>query len=157
MCILRRESGGRGGCPPCPPAGPGGPWLRGGPFHLLALVALVHLLALEAKLGAHVPCSHPGFAWLVEFASDLLTKYVVGKGGKTAHERIWGKSVREEGLEFGEQLRWRPPAGPSRGVLLERRWRQGIWAPLDTVGMGGSSGYLRLKPKWLHIHTSCIT
>lgn len=87
----------------------------------------VHLLSLERKLGGHITCTHPVFAWLTEFVGDAITKYLVGKDGKTPYERLYGKGVNEEGLEFGESLWWRPPRGGDYNVLLEPRWREGVW------------------------------
>ena len=87
----------------------------------------VLLLALEARASGRIPCSHAVFAWLVEHASDVLTKYLVGKDGKTAYERLYGKPVHEEALAFGEQLWWRPPRTAGYNVLMEPRWRPGVW------------------------------
>ena len=50
-----------------------------------------------------------------------------GKDGKTAHGRFYGKPVREEALECGEQLWWRPPRAAGYNVPMEPRWRPGIW------------------------------
>ena len=43
----------------------------------------VLLLALEARLQGRIPCQHPAFLWLVEHTGDVVTKYLVGKDGKT--------------------------------------------------------------------------
>ena len=64
----------------------------------------VLLLALEARVQGRIPCTHPAFAWLTEYAGDVMTKYMVGQDGKSPYERLFGKPVREEGLEFGERL-----------------------------------------------------
>ena len=54
-------------------------------------------------------------------------KCMVGQDGKTAYERLFGKPIRDEALEFGERLWWRPPRTTSYNVLLELRWRAGVW------------------------------
>ena len=87
----------------------------------------VHLLSLEGRLRGRIPCSHPVFAWLVGHSSSTLTKYLVGKDGRTPYFRLSGKELSEEGLEFGERLRWRPPNVEGRNVLLEARWKEGVW------------------------------
>ena len=51
----------------------------------------VHLAALEKKVGVVFPSEHPVTAWLVEHASDVLSKYLVGSDGHTAFERLLGK------------------------------------------------------------------
>ena len=87
----------------------------------------VHLLALEARLQGRISCSSPLFAWLVMHSSAVLTKNLMGKDGRTPYYRLYGKEVSEEGLEFAEKIRWRPPRGENYGVLLEARWCEGLW------------------------------
>ena len=72
-------------------------------------VLRVHLLSLESRIGGRLPCGHPVFAWLVQHAPNVLTKGLVGKDGRTPYSRLFGKEVAEEGLEFGEVLRWKLP------------------------------------------------
>ena len=63
----------------------------------------VHLMALERKLEHRVPSKHPLMAWLVEHVADVSKKYLRGIDGRTAYERLFGKQVHEEGVEFGEK------------------------------------------------------
>ena len=89
----------------------------------------VHLLALEKRIGARFPSTHPVLTWLVEYVGDVITKYMVGMDGKTGYERLYGRPVREEALEFGETLHYPPLAPPTieeheRGAgctLVQRR------------------------------------
>ena len=87
----------------------------------------VHVLALERKLGHRVPSKHPLMAWLVEHVADVSTKYLRGIDGRTAYEKLFGKQVHEEGLEFGEKVLWRQRANKDMNVLLEARWTEGLW------------------------------
>ncbi len=87
----------------------------------------VHLLALERKIGATFPAKHPVLAWLVEHVSDIISKYMVGLDGKTGYERLFGRPVREEGLEFGETLHWKHRATQDMNVVLDARWSSGVW------------------------------
>jgi hypothetical protein len=87
----------------------------------------VHLGALERKVGARFPGGHPVIAWLAEFVGDSCTKYLQGTDGKTAYERLFGKPVREESLEFGEIVLFRPKKLADANVLLESRWARGVW------------------------------
>jgi hypothetical protein len=66
-------------------------------------------------------------AWLVEHVTDVSTKYLRGIDGRTAYERLFGKQVHEEGLEFGEKVLWRQRANKDVNVLLEARWTEGFW------------------------------
>jgi hypothetical protein len=87
----------------------------------------VHLAALERRIGAKFPSGHPVLTWLVEHVSDIITKYMVGLDGKTGYERLFGRPVREEGLEFGETLHWRHRATQDMNVVLDARWSNGVW------------------------------
>jgi len=85
----------------------------------------VHTIALERKIDGTVPTHHPVMSWIVEHAADMITKYMVGKDGKTGFERLLGRPCREEGLEFGERVYFRRRKGPMPD--MEARWREGIW------------------------------
>ena len=87
----------------------------------------VYLIALEKKISSHIPIDHPILSWLVEFVGDILTKYLQGADGKTAYERLFGKKIREEHLEFGEVVLWRKPRGQDYNVIAEARWESGVW------------------------------
>ena len=87
----------------------------------------VHALALERKLGHRVPSRHPLMAWLVEHVADISTKYMRGIDGRTAYERLFGKQVHEECLEFGERVMWKHRPNKDMNVLLEARWTEGLW------------------------------
>ena len=64
----------------------------------------VHLQALERKIDGYIPSSHPVMTWLVEHVSDVITKYLQSSDGKTGCQRLFGKQVHEEGIEFGEKV-----------------------------------------------------
>ena len=87
----------------------------------------VHLLALERKVDSRVPSKRPLMASLVEHVLDVITKYLRRTDGRTAYERLFGKRVHEEGLEFGERLLWRRRATPNMNFVLEARWSEGQW------------------------------
>ena len=54
----------------------------------------VHKLAFENRIGARLPVKHPLFACLVEHVSDILNRFLVGRDGKTAVQRMKGKTER---------------------------------------------------------------
>ena len=64
----------------------------------------MHLLPWERKLKGNIPSQHPVMTWLVECVVDIVTKYMQGADGRTSYERLFGKQVHEEGLEFGERV-----------------------------------------------------
>eukprot|EP00969_Alexandrium_andersonii_P349868 15432038-Alexandrium_andersonii.AAC.1 len=61
------------------------------------------MLALQEQIQGGVPVDHPAMLWLVEHAGWLLTKYLVGRDGRTTFERLMGKPSRDDGYEFGER------------------------------------------------------
>ena len=63
--------------------------------------------ALDRRIGTDIGISAQVSPWLIEFASVLLNRYLVGKDGKTAYERRKGKKSKTLGLEFGELLHFR--------------------------------------------------
>ena len=97
---------------------------------LLKGLLRVHLLALERKIGGTAPTRHPVMAWLVEHVADVVTKYLQGADVRTAYERLFGKKVHEEGLEFGERIQWRRRRKYDTNVELDARWAEGVWLGL---------------------------
>ena len=87
----------------------------------------MHLLTLEQKAEMHVPTAHPLMRLLIEHVTDITTKYLGGSDGKTAYNRLYGKLVHEEQLEFGENILYRVRPSKDQTVLLDPRWRPGIW------------------------------
>ena len=59
-----------------------------------------HIIAIEGKLGVTIPTSHPVVSWITESVADITTKHLKGRDGRTAFERLYGKPLREEGLEL---------------------------------------------------------
>jgi hypothetical protein len=98
-----------------------------GAVKILKGLLRVHLAALERRIGARFPSNHPVLTWLVEHVADVVSKYMVGVDGKTAYERLFGRPVREEGLEFGETLHWRHRPSKDMNVVLDARWSTGVW------------------------------
>ena len=70
---------------------------------------------------------HTILCWLAELVGDLASKYLVCIDGKTGYERLFGKKVWEEQLEFGELVLWRKPRLQDYGVVAEARWDTGVW------------------------------
>ena len=81
--------------------------------------------ALEARLDAKIPCSHPLFAWIVHHAAWILNKFPVNSFGKTPYGELHGKERRERVAEFGEKIMWYVPK-QLRG-RMDVRWRYGVF------------------------------
>ena len=77
-------------------------------------------------MGHKIKTEAPIVAFMSEYAGHLLNKLEVGKDGKTAYERVNGKSGSVLDIEFGEKLMWKKAAG----VKMEKinpRWEYGIF------------------------------
>jgi len=82
-------------------------------------------MALERRIDGTLPTFHPVMGWMIEHVGESISKYMVGKDGKTGYERLFGKPIREEGIEFGEGIWFRRRKGEAKD--LEERWLSGIW------------------------------
>ena len=74
-------------------------------------------LGLEDKLKSTISCSHAIVTWLVVHDVDVLTKYIVGKDGNTAYERIRGNKYLGDMLDFGCCVYFRIPNSDPRGGI----------------------------------------
>ena len=83
-------------------------------------------LALESRIGKQLQVSHLLFTWLVEHAVDILNKFVVGRDGKSAFERLKGKKYHGMMVEFASPVMFRV-SGKVEGGVMTDRWYEGIW------------------------------
>ena len=81
----------------------------------------------EHKYGTTIHNRHPLLAWLVQHASALLTRFVVGSDGKTAFEIIRGKRYKRPLVPFGEQVHFMPLKSSGRLNKLEPRFETGVF------------------------------
>ena len=79
-------------------------------------------IALEARLGTQVDVGANIVTFMAaEYASFLLNRLEDGNDGKTAYERVKGKSATVLGIEFGEKLLWKKKA-QSKMDKISSRW-----------------------------------
>ena len=82
--------------------------------------------------------------WLVEYASHILNRLEVGHDGKTAYERLKGKSAKVLGVEFGETVMWkrRPVGGPlgKLSIMLEEGVFLGVKGTTSEIIIGAGAG-----------------
>ena len=88
--------------------------------------ARVLKLALEDRIKAHIPCTHPIMGWILDHAAMLLTKcHRGGPDHKTAYERLHGQPARDRLAEFGEVVFFFTPK--RLRTKMAPRWRVGIF------------------------------
>ena len=92
--------------------------------------------ALEDRIGVKVEAEAKIATFMAEYVGYLLNRLEVGEDGKTAYERIRGKTAKLLGIEFGEKLMWkvRPK---DKMEKLNPRWEYGIF-----IGVRRRSGEL---------------
>ena len=59
---------------------------------------------LEERMKCEVPSRHRILTFLVEHAGKLMSRYQVGRDGRTANELHSGKPFRKQLNEFGERV-----------------------------------------------------
>ena len=91
--------------------------------------------ALDERLGSSILADSNILPWMIEFSSVLINRYLVGKDGKTAYERLKGKSSKMLGFEFAEMVHFRRIPLPGRLGKLESLWMTGL-----LIGYKASTG-----------------
>ena len=78
------------------------------------------LSGLESKWSIRVTRDHPAYAWMFEWAADLMTRSAhVGDLGKTVVQLIRGSKSSRSFAQFGEKILHKPPklSGHHRGNM----------------------------------------
>ena len=78
--------------------------------------------ALHRRTGKWLRVKLPAYAWMCDYSGFSMTRFHVGEDGRTAYERMKGKTFREEMVEFGERVMYEVGAveGQGRRGLIER-------------------------------------
>ena len=89
-------------------------------------------LALERRLGQRVPDDSVTMQWLVEWAATMHRRYKVGTDGRTAFQRIRGKTADRAIAEFGERVLGQElRAGDDQRDNTEARYEEGAVMGID--------------------------
>ena len=62
----------------------------------------------ERKLGSKIDNGKATTSWMTRWAGEVITRYTVGRDGKTAWERRRGTICTKEAVPFGEQVLYLP-------------------------------------------------
>ena len=60
--------------------------------------------ALEKRLNTRIKSSDPIFAWMVEWSTGRITRYVTSRTSKTAHREARGQDAQASVAEFGRKI-----------------------------------------------------
>ena len=86
--------------------------------------------ALESRWKTEIPDNHPVLTWMVEHASYLGNRFLVGRDGKTAYERLKIKPAKMMGIEFGEGVHFKKKKVDKQKNELAKmsiKWDDGIF------------------------------
>ena len=89
--------------------------------------------ALDERIGGDLSAKSNVLPWMVEFASVLINRYLVGRDGKTAYERAKGKSSKMLGFEFAERVHFRRAPTPGRLGKLDTLWHHGVFVGYRSI------------------------
>ena len=81
--------------------------------------------ALDRRLGIRVPNDWCVIPWLAEHAGNILTLFEVGKDGKTPFQRLRGRKLKAQLVEFGERVHFLPADYAKQGKM-DSKWREGV-------------------------------
>ena len=83
---------------------------------------------LEDKAKIKIGTQEAIVQWIVRWAAMLVSRYLVGRDGRTAYERRRGRACRAPVAAFGEKV-WYKQVRDSkeRKDKFESEWMQGIW------------------------------
>ena len=81
--------------------------------------------ALEARLGARLPNTHPVMRWLVQHVASILNRQSTNPEGMTPYEYRHGRRSHGRTAEFGERLLYYVPK--RLRAKIDLRWRVGIF------------------------------
>ena len=91
-------------------------------------------LGLEARVGAEIPDDPPVISWMIEYASVLLRRNLVGPDGRTEYERLKGRGDRRRLIEFGESVLYRPlKASNHQPRPLDARFEEGVYRGIHEI------------------------
>ena len=89
--------------------------------------------ALMHRLQCRITATNPLFQWLVMHAASVMNRYVVGRDGRTAFQRLHGRRASSKAVEFWERVFYYIPRKLRAKMSL--RWRLGMY-----LGVASHSG-----------------
>ena len=92
--------------------------------------------ALDERMNFRIDTKHTAITLLCKHAGYMMNRVEVPVVGKTAHERCKGKKAEVLGLEFGEKVLSKSPAGATM-EKINARWGYGLF-----VGVGARDNEL---------------
>ena len=88
------------------------------------------LMDLQDCLGCRIPLGNKIVSWLVTWSATCLNKFKVDSAGRTAYQRVTGKTHNRPLAQFGESVWWIPNGPREIGTKAETRVKEGVFLGL---------------------------
>ena len=85
------------------------------------------MLALQSRYQRRLSADMPVIYWMVEYAGELLNRFVKDSEGRTVREKKYGKVDYTGLVEFGECVYFLPQVHHSRREKFEARFKEGVF------------------------------
>ena len=82
---------------------------------------------LEQKTGKTIVSEQCITQWMMRWSAMLLSRYQVGRDGKTGYERRRGRSCGIPTVCFGEKVWYKEGKSKEVRAKFESEWKQGLW------------------------------
>ena len=91
-------------------------------------IACTLKITLDSRAGECLPTALPIIIWFIEHADDVITRFRVGRDGKTARERIIGKQEVPPTAELGEIVPYIPlDRDPGQAAEVSPKFLPGVF------------------------------
>ena len=82
--------------------------------------------AIETKIGEKLGPDHPMLPWIVEYSGTVITRYRVGKDGRTAYCRFKGNNPSSKVVPLGERVLYMPLKSTGKKNKLALKFKYGV-------------------------------
>ena len=92
------------------------------------------LLGLEAQIAEKIDTKLAIIDWILAHAPELINRFLVGRDGKTAWQRVHNRVFNRKTFEFGEQVIVKPKRCQKDNLKrsLITKWREATWVGFNT-------------------------
>ena len=102
---------------------------------------------LEQNTGSKIHSDQCITQWMLRWSAMLLSRYMVGRDGKTGYERRRGRSCAIPTVCFGEVIWYKEGKAKEARAKFESEWKQGLWLghtrASNEAWVGTSSGAVK--------------
>ena len=105
-------------------------------------------LSMQSSYQQIIPDDHIAALWLLPHSAQTLNRYLVGQDGKTARQRLRGRTFKALAVEFGECV-WHLRLKSAGKDKMNTRWGSGVWLGIreesNEVFVGTDEGVVKCR------------